>query len=118
MLSTNFVTPTDTVLHRQSLFLGQTLKNSDDLTILFCVVQFDCMLLWWYSEAVKEKAEAEASLEEQEVAATKIQALFRGIHDRAKVEAMKQEQVLSSPLSTTEKTRQLLDYRYFLYMTG
>ena len=36
---------------------------------------------------------AEASLEEQEVAATKIQALFRGIHDRAKVEAMKQEQV-------------------------
>lgn len=32
---------------------------------------------------------AEATLEEQEVAATKIQALFRG----AKVEAMKQEQV-------------------------
>jgi len=36
--------------------------------------------------------EAEASVEEQEVAATKIQVLFRGIHDRATVEAMKQEQ--------------------------
>jgi len=43
---------------------------------------------------------AEPSLEEQEAAATKIQALFRGIHDRAKVEAMKHEQVESVSSST------------------
>jgi len=37
--------------------------------------------------------EETTTVEEQEVAATKIQALFRGIHDREKVKAMKQEQV-------------------------
>jgi len=41
----------------------------------------------------EEAAAAEATLEEQEAAATKIQALFRGIHDREKVKAMKHEQV-------------------------
>jgi len=54
-----------------------------------------------------EVAAAEASLEEQEAAATKIQALFRGIHDRAKVEAMKHEQVsLTSPTHVSFITRQ------------
>ena len=43
--------------------------------------------------AEEAAAEAEATLEQEEVAATKIQALFRGIHDREKVKAMKQEQV-------------------------
>lgn len=48
----------------------------------------------------EETAVAEATLEEQEMAATKIQALFRGIHDRAKVEAMKQEEVYNYCIET------------------
>jgi len=56
--------------------------------ILHCVRQYGWCL------AAAEKTATEATLEEQEMAATKIQALFRGIHDREKVKAMKQEQVL------------------------
>jgi len=41
----------------------------------------------------EETVTEEATLEQQEAAATKIQALFRGIHDREKVKAMKHEQV-------------------------
>jgi len=43
--------------------------------------------------SVAAETAAEATLDEQEAAATKIQALFRGIHDREKVKAMKHEQV-------------------------
>jgi len=78
-------------------------------------VSYQCVLSSLCVDAEAAAAVTEASVEEQEAAATKIQALFRGIHDRAKVEAMKQEQVR---LASVHLARQLhytikMTFKYF-----